>query len=235
MMTIRDVMTRSVLTAQADTPLKDVARLLIDSDVSGVPVVDGQGAVLGVVSEADFLVKEQGPQALRHRRLARLLGESEATRRQLGKLAARTAGEAMTSPAITVEPSRSIQDAAALMTERHVNRLPVVEDGCLIGIVTRADLVRAYLRTDEELVQTIRQDVLHRILWLDPATFDISVHNGEATIRGNVERRSTAAMVEETIGLVPGIVAVHADIRWGLDDRDLRPAERDPAFPHGLR
>ena len=74
MMTIRDVMTRSVLTVRPDTQLKDVARLLIDSDVSGVPVVDGHGGVLGVVSEADFLVKEQGPQALRHRRLARMLG-----------------------------------------------------------------------------------------------------------------------------------------------------------------
>ena len=78
-------------------------------------------------------------------------------------------------------------------------------------------------------------DVLLKALWLDPASFDVAVTDGEVWITGNVERRSTAAMVEETIGLVPGIVAVHADIRWGLDDRDLRPAERDPVFPHGLR
>ena len=234
MMTIRDVMTTSVLLVRPDTPLKDVARLLIDSDVSGVPVVDEQGAVLGVVSEGDFLVKEQGPQALRHRRLARLLGESEATLRQIGKLVARTAGEAMTTPAITMEPSRSIQDAAAVMTERRVNRLPVVESGRLIGIVTRADLVRAYLRTDEELVRTIRQDVLHRILWLDPSTFDVSVHNGEACVRGNVERRSTARIVEEAIAMVPGIVSLSADVGWSFDDRDLVPASRDVAFPYGI-
>jgi CBS domain-containing protein len=234
MMTIRDVMTTSVLTVRPDTPLKDVARLLIDSDVSGVPVVDDGGAVLGVVSEGDFLVKEQGPQALRHRRLARLLGESEATQRQIGKLAARTAGEAMTAPAITIEPSRSIQHAAAVMTERRVNRLPVVESGRLIGIVTRSDLVRAYLRTDEELVRTIRQDVLHRILWLDPATFDVTVHNGEAVVRGNVERRSTARIVEEAIAMVPGIVSLTADVGWSFDDRDLVPASRDVAFPYGI-
>jgi CBS domain-containing protein len=234
MMTIRDVMTAPALTVRPDMPLKDVARLLIDSDVSGVPVVDEQGAVLGVVSEGDFLVKEQGPQALRHRRLARLLGESEATQRQIGKLAARTAGEAMTAPAITMEPSRSIQDAAAVMTERRVNRLPVVESGRLIGIVTRADLVRAYLRTDEELVRTIRQDVLHRILWLDPATFDVTVHNGEAVVRGNVERRSTARIVEEAIAMVPGIVSLSADVGWSFDDRDLVPASRDVAFPYGI-
>jgi CBS domain-containing protein len=234
MMTIRDVMTTSVLTVRPDTPLKDVARLLIDSDVSGVPVIDDQGAVLGVVSEGDFLVKEQGPQALRHRRLARLLGESEATRRQIGKVAARTAGEAMTAPAVTMEPSRSIQDAAAVMTERRVNRLPVVESGRLIGIVTRADLVRAYLRTDEELVRTIRQDVLHRVLWLDPASFDVTVHNGEAVVRGNVERRSTARIVEEAIAMVPGIVSLTADVGWSFDDRDLVPASRDVAFPYGI-
>ena len=234
MMTIRDVMTMSVLTVRPDTPLKDVARLLIDSGISGVPVVDEQGAVLGVVSEADFLVKEQGPQALRHRRLARLLGESEATQRQIGKLAARTAGEAMTTPAITIEPSRPIQDAAAVMTERRVNRLPVIENGRLIGIVTRADLVRAYLRTDEELVRTIREDVLHRILWLDPATFDVAVRNGEAIIRGNVERRSTARIVEEAIAMVPGIVSLTAEVGWSFDDRDLVPASRDAVFPFGI-
>ena len=234
MMTIRDVMTTSVLTVRPDTPLKDVARLLIDGDVSGVPVVDEDGAVLGVVSEGDFLVKEQGPQALRHRRLARLLGESEATKRQIGKLAARTAGEAMTVPAITMEPTRAIQDAAAVMTERRVNRLPVVESGRLIGIVTRADLVRAYLRTDDELVRTIRQDVLHRILWLDPATFDVTVHAGEAVVRGTVERRSTARILEEAIAMVPGIVSLTADVGWSFDDRDLVPASRDVAFPYGI-
>ena len=234
MMTIRDVMTTSVLTVRPETPLKDVARLLIDGDVSGVPVVDEDGAVLGVVSEGDFLVKEQGPQALRHRRLARLLGESEATQRQIGKLAARTAGEAMTAPAITMEPTRAIQDAAAVMTERRVNRLPVVESGRLIGIVTRADLVRAYLRTDDELVRTIRQDVLHRILWLDPATFDVTVHDGEAVVRGSVERRSTARIVEEAIAMVPGIVSLTADVRWSFDDRDLVPASREVAFPYGI-
>ena len=234
MMTIRDVMTAPALTVRPDVPLKDVARLLIDSGITGVPVVDERGAVVGVVSEGDFLVKEQGPQALRHRRLARLLGESEATQRQIGKLAARTAGEAMTAPAITMEPSRSIQDAAAVMTERRVNRLPVVEGGRLIGIVTRADLVRAYLRTDEELVRAIRQDVLHRILWLDPATFDVTVHNGEAVVRGNVERRSTARIVEEAIAMVPGIVSLTADVGWSFDDRDLVPASRDVAFPYGI-
>lgn len=235
MMTIRDAMTTSVLTVRPDTPLKDVARRLIDSGISGVPVVDREGTVLGVVSEGDFLAKGQGPEAIRHRRLAGLLGETPATRAQLDKVGARTAGQAMSAPPITIRPERPIREAAATMAERHVNRLPVVDDGQLVGIITRADLVRAYLRTDEELERTIRDDVLLKALWLNPASFDVAVRNGEVRITGNVERRSTAAIVEETIRLVPGIVALHADIQWGLDDRDLRPAERDPEFPHGLR
>jgi len=133
-----------------------------------------------------------------------------------------------------MEPSRSIQEAAAVMTERRLNRLPVVEGRRLVGIVTRADLVRAYLRTDEELVRTIRQDVLHRILWLDPATFDVSVRNGEAIVRGNVERRSTARIVQEAIAMVPGIVSLTADVGWSFDDRDLVPASREVVFPYGI-
>ena len=141
----------------------------------------------------------------------------------------------MTSPAITVTPGSAIRDAAALMTRQSVNRLPVVEGGHLVGIVTRADLLRAYLRSDQELERVVREDVVLRMLWLDPATFDISVRNGEATIVGHVERRSTSEIIEASIRMVPGIVAVHADLPWSMDDRDLRPAERDAVVPHGLR
>jgi len=234
MLTVRDVMTRPVKTVGPDMPLKEVARLLIDSGVSGAPVVDAWGQVLGVVSEGDFLIKEQGAQAVHHRRFAPLFGETAETRTQLDKLAARTASEAMTAPAVTIAASRSVQDAAAIMTERRINRLPVVEGGVLVGIVTRADLVRAYLRTDEELATTIREDVLLRILWLDPSAFSVEVRNGEATVTGSVERRSTAEIVEETIKLVPGIVDANVHLSWTLDDRDLVPASRSPEFPYGL-
>lgn len=235
MLTVADVMTSPVFTVRRDTPLKDVARLLIQHGVSGVPVVDDDGSVLGIVSEADFLIKEQGLEEVHHRRLERLMGESDETRHQLDKVEARDAGSAMTAPAVTISPGRPIREAAALMTSRRVNRLPVVDDGRLAGIVTRADLVRAYLQSDEELVRAIRQDVLLRILWLDPAGFDVSVANGEASISGRVERRSTAEIIEETVRMVPGIVAVRANLPWSLDDRDIKPAERDAVFPFGMR
>lgn len=235
MMTVRDVMTRSVVTVERRTPLKDVAQLLIHNAVSGVPVVGDDGAVVGVVSEGDLLIKEQGRAAIRHRPLARFLGESAEARDQLAKLEAVTAGNAMTSPAVTIASDRPIAEAAALMTRRRVNRLPVVDDGTLVGILSRADLVRAYVRTDEELTKTIRDDVILGILWLDPAHFTIGVKDGVVTIIGIVERRSTAEMVERMVSMVPGVVQVSAAVTWSLDDRHLEPVSRDPVFPFSPR
>jgi CBS-domain-containing membrane protein len=141
----------------------------------------------------------------------------------------------MTSPAVTITSGRSIHEAAAIMMARRVNRLPVVDDGRLVGIVSRADLVRAYVRSDDELAATIRQDVILRILWLDPALFTVIVKDGVASIRGRVERRSTAEMIERSVRMVPGVVDVHASVSWSMDDRTLEPAGRDPVFPFGPR
>ena len=231
MMTVRDAMTRSVLSVPLVTPLREVAQLLIDNGISGVPVVDVDGTVLGVVSEADLLVKEQGPGAIHHRPLARLLGESRESRAQLVKAGAITAAQLMTSPAVTITSGRPIHEAAAIMTARRVNRLPVVDDGRLVGIISRADLVRAYVRSDDELAETIRQDVILRILWLDPEQFTVVVKGGVASISGRVERRSTAEMVEQSVRMVPGVIDVHASISWLMEDRTLEPASRDGVFP----
>jgi CBS domain-containing protein len=235
MMTVKDVMTRRVFSVQRGTSLKEVAQLLIDNAISGLPVIDLDGTILGVVSEADLLAKEQGRAAVRHRPLSRIMGDSRETRALLAKIEARTAADAMTSPAVVIRPAATISEAAASMTRRHVNRLPVVDDGRLVGIVTRADLVRAFVRSDDELEQTIRDEVLLRILWLDSAAFSVAVKDGLVTIGGHVERRSTADMVERTIAMVPGIVGVRSNIAWSMDDADIEPATADPVFPFGFR
>ena len=235
MMTVGDVMTRTVVSVRAWTPLKEVAQLLIERRISGVPVVDDDGVLLGVVSEGDFLMKEQGAQAIRHRPLARIFGESRASRSNLAKIGALTAGEAMTSPALTIASDRHISEAAAVMTSRGVNRLPVVDHGRLVGIVSRADLVRAYVRSDEELAATIRDDVLLRILWLDPAQFTVVVRDGVASISGRVERRSTAEMVERAVSMVPGVVDVEPDLSWAVDDSHDAPTSIDLVFPMSPR
>ncbi|HZC29899.1 MAG TPA: CBS domain-containing protein, partial [Gaiellaceae bacterium] len=157
-MRVQDVMTKDVAAVLPGTPLKEVAQLLVDRKVSGVPVVDGDGCVLGVVSETDLLVKERGAPRRRGGPLAWLVDPIEIGQRL--KLEARVAGEAMSAPAVTISPLRSLAAAAESMLDNRVNRLPVVRDGKLVGIVTRADLVQAFARSDAELVQEIREDVV---------------------------------------------------------------------------
>jgi CBS domain-containing protein len=233
MLTVRDVMKTYVIQVSPTTPLKDVAQLLVDRRISGVPVVDEGGAVVGVVSETDFLVKEQGRDAVTHRPMSRWLGDSAATRSMQSKLDAETAGAAMTSPAVTVAPGATIPAAARTMTEHRVNRLPVVEDGRLVGIVTRADLLRAYVRADGELESTIRNEVIRKLLWLDPSLFTIVVRDGIVSVSGRVELHSTADAIERSIAMVPGIINLHASVGWSVEDQDVRPTEPDPLFPFG--
>jgi CBS domain-containing protein len=233
MLKVRDVMAREVVTVRPETALKDVAGLLVDQGISGVPVLDADHAVVGVVSEADLLIKQQGADSIRHRRMARLFGDSSESRRQLAKLTAVTAGEAMTAPAVTIGPDLRVAEAASLMIARKVNRLPVVDAGRLVGIVTRADLVRAFVRSDAELADAIRDEVLLHILWLDPTLFDVAVTDGVATVTGRVQRRSTAAMIAPTVSMLPGIVDVRADVTWAVDDSQYKPSAPDPVFPFG--
>jgi CBS domain-containing protein len=231
MKTVRDVMTRPVLSVRPETPLKEVASILVEHRISGLPVVDATGRVLGVVSEGDLLMKGHDPDAVHHRPLARIFGESEETRQLLAKAEARTAGDAMTAPAITIDASKPVNVAATMMVERKVNRLPVTEDDRLVGIVTRADVVKTFVRTDDELVSAIRSEVLLHALWIDPEHFAVSAVDGVVTVQGRVERRSTAAMIAPMIEMVPGVVAVNADVAWSVDDRGIEAPAPDYFSP----
>ena len=210
-MNVEAVMTSDVETVTPDTPLRGVAELLVEKKISGMPVVD-DGRVVGVISEADILAKERGKVPERGRLLDFLLDDR--ARAEL-KLEATTAGEAMTAPAVTIGPQTLVASAAAKMIDEHVNRLPVVDrDGRLIGIVTRADLVRAFVRTDAELAEEIRSDVLLRALWLPPDSVDVGVVEGVVTLTGSVENRATAEMLPGFVQRVPGVVSVLSEVTW---------------------
>lgn len=213
-MKVGDVMTREVVTVPPGASLKEAARLLVEHRISGLPVVDNQDHVLGVVSEADVLPKEAAGLPLR-RPLAWLTGQLEVDR---SKLEAHLVGEAMTAPALTIEPNRPVGAAAKLMVEKGVNRLPVVEDGKLVGIVTRADLVRAFVRSDAEIAQEIRDDVVVRGLWLDKHTVQVEVEDGEVTLAGRLDNRADAEVLEALVSRVPGVVGVHSKLAWTDDD-----------------
>jgi len=210
-MKITDVMTTDVLTVSVDTPLREVATLLAEKKISGVPVVE-EGRVVGVVSEADIIAKERG-QVPERRGLFGFLVDDRATAEL--KLEARTAGEAMTAPVVTIGPHRPVAEAAAKMVDERVNRLPVVDDeGRLLGIVTRADLVRAFIRTDAELTAEIRDDVLLRALWIPPGSVAVAVDGGVVKLTGAVENRATAEMLPGFVQRVPGVVSVLSEVTW---------------------
>lgn len=214
-MKVEDVMSRDVVTIDVSAPLRDVAALLAEKRISGVPVVS-EGAVVGVVSEADILAKERGETRERGGLFSFLL-DDRATAEL--KLEARTAGEAMSAPAITIGSERSVSEAAGTMIDEGINRLPVVDaEGRLLGIVTRADLVKAFVRTDAEVADEIREDVLLRSLWISPESIAVSVEDGVVTLRGHVENRSTAEMLPEFVQRVPGVVSVLAEVTWDDDN-----------------
>ena len=164
-MKVKDAMTADVVTVQPGTSLKDAARTLVERRVSGLPVVDAVGELVGIISEGDILFRERGVVENIGGPLAWLISPRQF--QDLEKLDARVVGEAMTTPAITIGPERPVTAAAALMIDRGVNRLPVVDQrGALVGIVTRADLVRAFARTDAEVAQDIQKDVVQHTMWL---------------------------------------------------------------------
>ena len=134
----------------------------------------------------------------------------------------------MSAPPVTIDADRSIREAAALMIDHAINRLPVMSDGRLVGIVTRADLVRAYLRRDDDTLRVIRESVLRNTMWIDPDDLRVEVKDGHVRLEGVVDRRSTATILMKLIGLVDGVDRVHSDLRWDFDDTKLTPPPGDP-------
>jgi len=218
-MKVRDVMTTEVLTTGPEASIRDIARILVEHGISGLPVCDLERRVLGVVSEADILLKEYEPDGRGRGPLYRLGLRSDAT---AAKARAETAAEAMTAPAITISSFRSVAEAARVMTEHGVNRLPVVKGDELVGIVTRADLVRAFTRSDEEIEHEIRRELLDRVLWLDPASFDVRVKRGRVTLAGELPTQSDSVLLERLVRRVPGVVALTSTLTWRLDDTGKR-------------
>jgi CBS domain-containing protein len=212
---VRDVMTDRVVAVREVTPYKEIVAALTRFGVSAVPVIDADQRVVGIVSEADLMAKvefadAEAPYPLFERRRRR------ATRQ---KAAGDRADELMTAPAITTRPDKSIADAARLMDTEAVKRLPVVgDDGRLVGIVARSDLLRMYIRPDEAIRQEVYADVLGRVLCLEPGVVDVSVERGVVTLRGTVDRRSTAAIAVRLVHAVAGVVDAVDELGFDYDD-----------------
>ena len=218
--TVKEVMSAEVVAVRRGASFKEMAASLRRYRISAFPVIDDDGRVIGVVSEADLLAKEAlaDDQAGIPGAVAGLLHH-----KQHEKADALTAAEMMTHPAVTVRPDDSVEHAARMMYTLQVKRLPVVDaGGCLIGIVSRSDVLAVFDRPDSEILAEITDDVILRDFLIDPAMFVVTISDGVVTIRGNVESAKLGHELVAKIRHVRGVVAVR-------DELSYPPAERSVA------
>lgn len=216
-MRIEDIMTRDVVTVGPDATLKQAARELVARRISGMPVVDDEGRVLGVLSEGDLLYKQRGAREPEGGLLGWFVDRRHET--EDAKLDARLVKEAMTSPAMTIDAGWSLTSAADRMLSGGVNRLPVVRAGRLVGIVTRADIVRAFARSDADVEHDVTDQLdLYRALWNGRSRIDAHVADGTITLSGELRLRSEAEILPKVIAKVPGVVEVTSELTWTEDD-----------------
>ncbi|MFJ9669106.1 CBS domain-containing protein [Streptomyces sp. NPDC101219] len=198
--TVGEVMTRDVVQAHRTTPFKEVVRLLDHHRISGLPVIDADDKVLGVLSGSD-LVRVQ------------------AYRQGFAPPPALTAEDVMSSPAITVHPEQTVPDAARLMERRGVERLPVVDEADrLIGIATRRDLLRVFLRADDDIRRQVTGDIVVGTLALPSDAVLVSVRDGVVTLAGRVERRSQVPELIHAAWRLEGVVGVVNRLTFHTDD-----------------
>jgi CBS domain-containing protein len=212
-MKARDVMTAPVVTVPPETSLKEAAALMLENRISGLPVVDGR-RVAGVLSETDILYKERNAPA-RQGLVDWLLHYGDDP--PAAKLAARTVRDAMTTPAVTVPPQRTVADVADVLLDLGIDRLPVVEGDELVGIVTRSDLVRAFVRSDEEIAEEIRSRVVLGVAWMPRDAISVTVEDGAVVLEGEVDTESVAALIESQARRVAGVVSVESRLSWSQD------------------
>ncbi|MFF1296346.1 MULTISPECIES: CBS domain-containing protein [unclassified Streptomyces] len=197
--TVSDVMTHTVVAVGSEAPFKEIVELLDQWKVSAVPVLAGEGRVVGVVSEADLLPKEE------------VRDSDDVEFAERAKAGAVTAGELMSAPAVTVHADATVAEAARIMARRHVKRLPVVDRiGILQGVVSRSDLLKVFLRTDAEIAGEIRHSVLNRLPVTTPLTVEVS--EGVVTLGGSMPERGLEPVLARAMRAVEGVVDVRVEL-----------------------
>ncbi|MDK0517860.1 CBS domain-containing protein [Streptomyces sp. ML-6] len=215
--TVFEVMTHDVVTAAPSASFKEIARLFAENDISAVPVVDEDRRLLGVVSEADLLRATAGLPDLEGR-----WAGVQVLSQEHGLPDAETAAELMASPAVTAQPGWNLVETARTMHHKGVKRLPVTDEtGRLVGIVSRSDLLRPFLRSDSAIRAEIEHDVLAGALGLAPDTLRVAVAEGVVTLTGRVEERADIPVIVRLCRSVDGVVALHESLDYAYDNLAL--------------
>ncbi|GAA0223168.1 CBS domain-containing protein [Cryptosporangium japonicum] len=225
---VSDVMTATVRIVYQGTPVRRIAEQLDFAGISAMPVLNDEADVVGVVSESDLLHKltyqdepDEWPRLLRRHRTDRAKAEGLVAR------------DLMTTPAITIDADASVVQAAQLMEKRNVKRLPVVNDtGKLLGVVSRSDLVRLFVRSDTAIRDEVETEVLGRVL-LHPAEVTAEVTDGVVTLSGTLRRRSDVGIAVEFARRIDGVVKVVDALAYVDDDTSYRALREQVSYPSG--
>ncbi|MFJ3824351.1 CBS domain-containing protein [Streptomyces nodosus] len=217
---VDDVMTCTVAAVGRRATFKEIVRMLQDWKVSALPVLEGEGRVVGVVSEADLLPKEEyrddGPAG------DPALGDlpERGAARALARADARTAQELMTAPALTTRADATLAQAARTMTRAGVKRLPVVDElGMLQGIVSRADLLKVFLREDEEIAEEVRREIVSYLFPPPDSAVRVEVEDGVVRLGGRIRDTALVPVAARLVRAVEGVV----DVRFELGERETAP------------
>lgn len=225
--TVQDVMTRDVVAVRGATPFKELVRLLNEHRITALPVLDDTGrVVVGVVSETDLALKEVAPLREAHTPVF----ETTEHRVERAKAASLTAADLMTAPAVTAGPDELVAAVARRMYDRSVKRLPVVDrGGALVGIVTRGDLLKVFLRSDDDLRFDVLDHVAGDLLRLPVGAVEVEVRDGIVRLAGRLPRRRQAVALERLTAAIDGVVAVESQLAWQVDDTVAQASPTEPA------
>jgi CBS domain-containing protein len=209
MHTVEEAMTPDVVTVGPEAPVTMAARIMRDARVSGLPVVDRDGCVVGIVTEADLL----------HRAVVPDVAAAGAKRSARDRWPGSTVADVMSHEVIGLRRDDPLGKAARLMEKARVRRLVVVGDGFVLeGIISRSDVVAALARSDQDIEDEIRAEVVGHILGIDPDTIEVSVHRGVVTLRGSVTYRREAVRLERLAASVLGVSGVDSSVTWEIDN-----------------
>lgn len=225
-MKVNELMTSEVITVDGEASLKEAARRMISAGVSGLVVTDKSGGPSGVITEADFVKNESDRRSSKRARLLRWL-----TPDQDMPTFERTVADVMTSELVTITPDADHAEAARLMRKCQIKRLPVVDENqALVGILSRSDIMRAFVRPDDAIIDELQERVMRQVLWIDPRKVDVHVVEGNVVLEGHLETRADADLLEELAGRLDGVVSVKNRLSWEIDNTELEMTSPPPSM-----
>ena len=216
-MKARDIMTRDVTTVSPDTSVRDVVALMMEKHVSGVPVLTDNGKIIGMISQSDLLHRAEVGTERRHKWWFRTFADFDALAREYAKAHGLKAHDIMSRYVVSVHDDAELRDVADILDSHRIKRVPVVQEGCLVGIITRGDLVRALSQVQiSKAAKKIDNAALHKTLhdrirtqsWINDSYINLTVNDGVVELWGFVDaadqHSALHALVEETDGGAPG-------------------------------